>query len=213
MISRAKVSSSSQPITTRSGRRKSLTASPSLRNSGFDTTWTRWRASRTSRRTRAFVPTGTVLLRTRTTSRAACSATVCATASTAARSAPPSARGGVPTAMKTAVAPRRSAPRSRRGRARRWGSAPRSARRSCPRSRRRRSRPGRSRRNTRRSPGRRSRSRPCRASSWAHPRCALVARSWRSVRYGGGQPAHCVGAGARGRSRAASSYTRRSVSM
>ena len=50
---------------TRSGFMKSLTASPSLRNSGFDATEKSCRVSAaTIARTRSAVPTGTVLLLT-----------------------------------------------------------------------------------------------------------------------------------------------------
>src|SRR3954447_19989265 len=57
---------SSLPITIRSGLRKSLTAEPSRRNSGFDTTYTsgRWR----TRSTTLVDPTGTVDLLTTTDS-------------------------------------------------------------------------------------------------------------------------------------------------
>jgi hypothetical protein len=61
-----------------------------------------WAASFTMRRTRALVPTGTVLLSTSTVSCVTLRATVSATWSTARRSAAPSERCGVPTAMKTA---------------------------------------------------------------------------------------------------------------
>ena len=53
------------PITTRSGRMKSLTAEPSRRNSGFDTTSNTAPAAaprRSISRSQAPVPTGTVLL-------------------------------------------------------------------------------------------------------------------------------------------------------
>ena len=66
-------SASSAPITTRSGRRKSSTALPSRRNSGFDATEQRtslWPAAAAAsvmiRRTRSAVFTGTVLLVTTT---------------------------------------------------------------------------------------------------------------------------------------------------
>ena len=57
---------SSLPITTRSGWRKSLTAEPSRRNSGLDTTKTSLRPSACS--TRRVEPTGTVDLLTTTDS-------------------------------------------------------------------------------------------------------------------------------------------------
>src|SRR3954452_14005102 len=57
---------SSQPITTRSGFRKSCTADPSRRNSGFDTTLTSGRPN--TRSTTFALPTGTVDLLTTTAS-------------------------------------------------------------------------------------------------------------------------------------------------
>ena len=52
-------------MTTRSGLRKSSRAAPSLRNSGFETTLTRWFGQRAMvSRTLPFVPTGTVLFNT-----------------------------------------------------------------------------------------------------------------------------------------------------
>jgi hypothetical protein len=55
------------PITTRSGLRKSSTAAPCFRNSGFDTTEKGWVVSRRmTSRTFSDVPTGTVLLSTMT---------------------------------------------------------------------------------------------------------------------------------------------------
>jgi hypothetical protein len=61
---------SSEPITTRSGLRKSATADPSRRNSGFDTTDTSSR--RSSAATTRAEPTGTVDLLTTTESLARC---------------------------------------------------------------------------------------------------------------------------------------------
>jgi hypothetical protein len=68
----AVASSSSVPITTRSGRMKSPMAAPSRRNSGLEATL-KWKArptlscsSRIQRRTRSAVPTGAVLLLTTT---------------------------------------------------------------------------------------------------------------------------------------------------
>ena len=64
--------SSSQPTTTRSGRMKSATAAPSLRNSGFEQTAKLIcnprlaNSSLTAARTWSAVPTGTVLLSTMT---------------------------------------------------------------------------------------------------------------------------------------------------
>ncbi len=61
----ASTSGSSVPITTRSGLRKSSTAVPSFRNSGFETTANGWLVSEeTTARTLAAVPTGTVDLLT-----------------------------------------------------------------------------------------------------------------------------------------------------
>src|SRR5918997_5806906 len=65
-VTRPAVAWSSVPITMRSGLRKSLTADPSRRNSGFDTTVTSSRRSASST-TRAD-PTGTVDLLTTTDS-------------------------------------------------------------------------------------------------------------------------------------------------
>ena len=95
----------STPRTTRSGLRKSSTAAPSFRNSGFDTTWNGKRAScATAARTLSAVPTGTVLFVTTTISRDMCRPIVSATPSTCERSADPSSSGGVPTAMNTTSA-------------------------------------------------------------------------------------------------------------
>ena len=92
----------------RSGRMQSLTASPSLRNSGLLTTSNtsvdaavrEFRRDRVAR-TLSAVPTGTVDLLTTTAARCMCWPMVRATASTYLRSALPSSSGGVPTAMKT----------------------------------------------------------------------------------------------------------------
>src|SRR5262245_17774606 len=102
---------SSQPMTMRCGWRKSRTAVPSRRNSGFDAT----RAScdtpdsASQRATRRVVPTGTVLLLTTTASGCRSGAISRATASIAARSAPPSSPWGVPTHRKTKSASRTAA--------------------------------------------------------------------------------------------------------
>ncbi len=93
----------------RSGRMKSSTAAPSLRNSGFETTEKRCAtlpaspraasASSTTRCTRCAVPTGTVDLSTITLNPVMCRPMLRAASSTYCRSAEPSSSGGVPTAM------------------------------------------------------------------------------------------------------------------
>ena len=94
------------PTMTRSGFMKSETASPSLRNSGFDTTSKAMsspraaRAAATSSRTRSAVPTGTVDLSTTMSGPRMCSPIWRATPSTKERSQEPSGREGVPTVMK-----------------------------------------------------------------------------------------------------------------
>ncbi len=93
-------------MTTRSGRRKSSTAAPSLRNSGLFTTTTRCGADATIARTRAAVPTGTVLLSTTIAGAVTAFTTSRTAASTYCRSGAPVGPSGVPTAMKTAAAPR-----------------------------------------------------------------------------------------------------------
>ena len=80
---------------------KSSTAAPSLRNSGFEQMCTGCSVSASmAARTRAAVPTGTVLLVITTFGPSMLSPMVFATASTCWRSALPSSPGGVPTAMK-----------------------------------------------------------------------------------------------------------------
>ena len=94
-------SGSSAPITTRSGFRKSRTAEPSFRNSGLEQTRTRCELSASIvARTRAAVPTGTVLLVTTTFWPFITRPIVAATSSTCLTSADPSSSAGVPTAMK-----------------------------------------------------------------------------------------------------------------
>ncbi len=94
------------PTTMRSGRMQSATASPSLRNSGLETTSNAISTPRSASawamasRTLSAVPTGTVDLFTTTTGAVMCRPMVRATASTYCRSALPSSSGGVPTAMK-----------------------------------------------------------------------------------------------------------------
>ena len=106
----ATASALSAPTTIRSGRMQSATASPSLRNSGLDTTSNPTCASRAASsaaiaaRTRSAVPTGTVDLSTTTSGCCRCRPMVRATASTYCRSALPSSSGGVPTAMNTTSA-------------------------------------------------------------------------------------------------------------
>ena len=105
----------SAPITTRSGRMKSLIADPSRRNSGFEATWMSrsGRALATISLTRLPVPTGTVDLVTSTVGRISARATSSAAAKTKDRSACPSPRRlGVPTAMNPASAPSTAAFRS-----------------------------------------------------------------------------------------------------
>lgn len=95
-ISRA-VSASEDPITTRSGARKSSTARPSAVNSGFDAYPTCPRPARSSAaRTRAPVPTGTVDFTT-TARRCPAPASESTTDHTRDRSASPAADGGVST--------------------------------------------------------------------------------------------------------------------
>ena len=94
-------------MTMRSGRMQSATASPSLRNSGLETTSKAISTPRAASspaiaaRTLSAVPTGTVDLLTTTAGCARWRPMVRATASTYCRSALPSSSGGVPTAMKT----------------------------------------------------------------------------------------------------------------
>ncbi len=94
------------PITIRSGRMQSATASPSLRNSGLETTSKAISSPRSASawamaaRTLSAVPTGTVDLFTTTVGTRMCRPMVRATANTYCRSALPSSSGGVPTAMK-----------------------------------------------------------------------------------------------------------------
>ena len=98
--------------TTRSGRKKSWTASPSLRNSGFETTSSGTPGCRCASAracTASHVPTGTVLLTTTSAGFFAVAAMRSATASTALTSAAPSGPGGVPTAMKYASASSKAA--------------------------------------------------------------------------------------------------------
>src|SRR3954467_1605407 len=92
---RPAVAWSSQPITMRSGWRKSWTAEPSRRNSGFDATFTssRLRACSTTR----VEPTGTVDLLTTTHSAGSTFATADAAWRMKLRSAEPSAPWGVGT--------------------------------------------------------------------------------------------------------------------
>src|SRR3569833_2214683 len=97
---------SSAPTITRSGFMKSLTASPSFRNSGFD-------ATANSCLVRAFmrasilspVPTGTVDFVTMTAQPVSASATSSAALKMYCRSAEPSGPGGVPTASRMMSAP------------------------------------------------------------------------------------------------------------
>src|SRR5689334_1037145 len=86
---------SSQPMTMRVGSRKSRTAVPSRRNSGFDATPTSCAAplSLSQRAIRLAVPTGTVDLVTTTASGASTGPISRTTASTADRSASPDSRG------------------------------------------------------------------------------------------------------------------------
>ena len=85
----------SAPITMRSGCRKSCTADPSRRNSGFDTTCTSGR--RSTRCTTPVDPTGTVDLLTTIDSDASRGPISAATASTKLRSTDPSLPCGVGT--------------------------------------------------------------------------------------------------------------------
>ena len=200
---RSRARSSSVPMMTRSGFMKSLTASPSLRNSGFDATANGLRASpaRSRSRTLSAVPTGTVLLVTTTVKPVMARADrLRRAASTCDRSAEPSCADGVPTAMKTTSAPRtavgdvggerRAAARStlrcdqllEAGLVDRQDAAARAAR-SCRRRCRRRSRRCRNRRSRRRRRARRNRFRGPQAHGggvysrvlrWAA--CAIVPR-------------------------------------
>jgi hypothetical protein len=80
---------------------KSSTAAPSFRNSGLEQTWTGWDVSASmASRTRAAVPTGTVLFVMTMRSPSMAFPMERATESTCWRSADPSSPGGVPTAMK-----------------------------------------------------------------------------------------------------------------
>ena len=97
--------SSSAPTMMRSGRMKSSTAAPSLRNSGLETT-AKWvstpRAANswlTAWCTRSAVPTGTVDLSTMTLKSVMRRPIWRAAPSTYCKSAEPSSSGGVPTAM------------------------------------------------------------------------------------------------------------------
>ncbi len=97
---------SSTPMTMRSGAMKSLTAAPSLRNSGFEATRGVNPALPASAivsiieaRTFSAVPTGTVDLVTTSCDSVSSRPMVRATESTARRSAEPSMSEGVPTAM------------------------------------------------------------------------------------------------------------------
>ena len=105
--------SESTPTTTRSGFMKSSTAAPSFRNSGLEQTSKAVRVWRPiSSRTRAAVPTGTVLLVITTLGWFMCRPMVRATSSTCRRSAEPSSSGGVPTAMNTTSERSTAAPTS-----------------------------------------------------------------------------------------------------
>ena len=86
---------SSQPTTTRSGLRKSCTAEPSRKNSGFETTLTSGRPI--TRSTTLALPTGTVDLLTTTASYGRTGPTSRAAASMYVRSADPSSPCGVGT--------------------------------------------------------------------------------------------------------------------
>src|SRR6266542_4332694 len=93
-----------QPITTRVGSRKSCTAAPSRRNSGFDATPidpVGTPASARRRSTRAVVPTGTVDLLITTAPGRRTGAISRTTSSTIDRSAAPSSCGGVGTQRNT----------------------------------------------------------------------------------------------------------------
>ncbi len=92
---------------------KSSTAAPSFRNSGLLTT-SQGCAVRAARRWASWwlVPTGTVLLMTMVFDPVRAAAMASPTAQTLARSAPPSAPCGVPTAMKTIWAAARPPARS-----------------------------------------------------------------------------------------------------
>ena len=97
---------SSAPMTTRSGFMKSLTASPSLRNSGFDATANSCFACfLTIASILSPVPTGTVDLVTITAQPVSASATCSAALKMNDRSAEPSGPGGVPTASRITSAP------------------------------------------------------------------------------------------------------------
>ena len=106
-------SSSSMPMTTRSGFMKSSIAAPSLRNSGFEHTANGSAVSDcTAARTFSAVPTGTVDLVTITLWPFMLRPISLATPSTCWRSAEPSSPGGVPTAMNTTRAARTADGRS-----------------------------------------------------------------------------------------------------
>ncbi len=109
----ALASSSSTPITTRSGFMKSSIAAPSFRNSGLEHTANGvCVCDLTAARTFSAVPTGTVDLVTMTLGPSIVRPISFATPSTCCRSAEPSSPGGVPTAMKTTRELRTAAPRS-----------------------------------------------------------------------------------------------------
>ncbi len=109
----ASTAGSSVPITTRSGRRKSSTAAPSFRNSGFETIARGWVVRLViSLRTRAAVPTGTVDFKTTVFGPFMARAMPRETSRTAARSAAPLASWGVPTATKMTSLPLTAASRS-----------------------------------------------------------------------------------------------------
>ena len=98
----ARSSSSSMPMTTRSGFMKSSIAAPCFRNSGLLTTLKGCVVSPAiASRTFGAVPTGTVLLSTTTVYLFIARPMSRATPSTCCRSADPSSPCGVPTAMNT----------------------------------------------------------------------------------------------------------------
>ena len=106
-------SSLSMPQTIRSGLMKSLTAAPSLRNSGLEQTWNRpLNCDSISLLTRPAVPTGTVLLVITTFPSSRFRPMVRAALRTCCRSAEPSSCAGVPTAMKITRLWRTAAPGS-----------------------------------------------------------------------------------------------------
>ena len=103
----------STPTTTRSGLLKSSIASPSFRNSGLLAMSNDWSVRSAIRRwTSCVVPTGTVLLTITVQGWSIASAISSATPQTARRSAAPSGKGGVPTAMKMRSLPCTAAGRS-----------------------------------------------------------------------------------------------------